>query len=136
MPDVITLSKESIKGHEGLSLKVYRCPAGKNTIGFGRNVDDKGISPKEAEYLLENDIVECLQDLANFSWWHNLSEHQQAALIDLRFNLGPARFRTFKQMIKALEMGDYTEAAYQVLHSQYHDQVGKRAEHIAGWLTQ
>ena len=33
--------------HEGLRLGVYRCPAGKLTIGFGRNLEDKGIISKK-----------------------------------------------------------------------------------------
>ncbi|WP_413910534.1 glycoside hydrolase family protein [Desulfobacula sp.] len=28
--------------HEGLRLKPYHCPAGKLTIGVGRNLEDKG----------------------------------------------------------------------------------------------
>jgi len=30
---------------EALRLKPYRCTAGKLTIGVGRNLDDRGISP-------------------------------------------------------------------------------------------
>ena len=134
--NVITLAKQSLKNHEGEVLKAYKCTAGKTTVGYGRNLDDKGISQKEAEYLLDNDIVECIQDLATFSYWNKLTEHQQAALIDLRFNLGAAGYRSFKIMGKALEMGDYTEAAYQLMHSKYADQVGQRADDIAEWLQQ
>jgi lysozyme len=86
-------------------------------------------------YLLENDIVECVQDLRTFSYWPKLSDTQQAGLVNLRFNLGPAGYRTFKMMGKALEIGDYTEAAYQILNSKYHDQVGKRAEDVAKMVT-
>jgi len=133
--DVISLAKQSIKQHEGEMLKAYKCTANKTSIGYGRNLDDKGISLREAEYLLDNDIVECIQDLATFSYWNNLSEYQQAALIDFRYNVGAGTYRKFKMMGKALEMGDYTEAAFQLLHSKYHDDVGKRAEHLAEWLT-
>ena len=41
--------------HEGLRLKPYHCPAGKLTIGVGRNLEDKGITEKEAILLLEYD---------------------------------------------------------------------------------
>ena len=34
--------------HEGLEQKVYRCTAGKLTIGVGRNLEDKGITEEEA----------------------------------------------------------------------------------------
>ncbi|MBP5593653.1 MAG: hypothetical protein J6X75_05780, partial [Clostridia bacterium] len=40
---------------EGLRLKPYRCPAGKLTIGYGRNIEDMGISETEAEMLFDND---------------------------------------------------------------------------------
>lgn len=127
----VDLARASLKTDEGLRLKVYRCTADKNSIGYGRNLDDKGITLEEAELMLDNDIAECVQDLATFHWWNNLTDVRQAALINLRFNLGPARFRGFKMMIKALEMGDYTEAAYQVMNSNYAKQVGRRAERVA-----
>lgn len=130
----IDLARDALKKHEGYRKFSYQCTAGRTTVAYGRNVQDKGISLSEAELLLDNDIAECIQDLATFSYWNNLSPYQQAALIDLRFCLGPARFRSFQMMRKALEIGDYTEASYQVLHSKYHDQVGKRAEDIAAWL--
>ena len=133
--DAITLAKDSLKKHEGFRGKPYLCTAGKTTIGYGRNLDANPLTEREAMFLLENDIVECLNDLKTRSYWPNLSNYQQAALIDLRFNLGAAGFASFKMMGKALEMGDYTEAAYQVLNSKYHDQVGKRAEDVAKWLT-
>jgi lysozyme len=56
------LTDQLIK-HEGLRLKPYHCPAGKLTIGVGRNLEDKGITEEEAVMLLENDIQECLKDL-------------------------------------------------------------------------
>lgn len=132
--DVITLAKDSLKRHEGFRGKPYLCTAGKTTIGYGRNLDANPMTEREAMFLLENDIVDCLTDLKTRSYWTGLSAYQQAALIDLRFNLGAAGFASFKKMGKALEMGDYTEAAYQILHSKYHDQVGKRAENVAAWL--
>ena len=55
--------KDQLIQHEGLKLKPYQCPAGRLTIGVGRNLEDKGITEKEAVMLLENDIQECLEDL-------------------------------------------------------------------------
>ena len=46
--------------HEGLRLTPYRCPAGRLTIGVGRNLEEKGISEQEAMVLLENDNKACL----------------------------------------------------------------------------
>ncbi len=55
--------KEQLVRHEGLGLKPYRCPAGKLTIGYGRNLDDTGISKAEAYELLSNDIRCCEEQL-------------------------------------------------------------------------
>ena len=33
-----------LKRHEGVRLKPYRCPAGRLTLGVGRNLDDCGIT--------------------------------------------------------------------------------------------
>ena len=41
-----------IKKHEGLRLFPYKCSVGKLTIGYGRNIEDTGISKEEAETLL------------------------------------------------------------------------------------
>jgi lysozyme len=53
--------QEQLVRHEGLRLKPYRCTAGKLTIGIGRNLDDRGISQKEAYAMLERDIKDCKQ---------------------------------------------------------------------------
>jgi hypothetical protein len=39
--------------HEGIRLKPYLCPSGKLTIGVCRNLEDRGITEKEAVMLLE-----------------------------------------------------------------------------------
>ncbi|MFD2234837.1 glycoside hydrolase family protein, partial [Phaeospirillum tilakii] len=54
--DPATLRADLIRD-ESLRLKPYRCPAGKLTIGIGRNLDDVGISREEAETLLDHDIA-------------------------------------------------------------------------------
>lgn len=51
--------KEQLVKHESLRLKPYRCPAGKLTIGYGRNLDDNGITKAEAYELLSNHIRSC-----------------------------------------------------------------------------
>lgn len=131
MSDVIHIAKASLRTHEGLRLKAYRCTADKTTIGYGRNLDDKGISKDEAEQFLDTDIAECIQDLSTFPYWNNLNDRRQAALIDLRFCLGPNRYRQFVKMEAALNAGDYEEAADQILDSRFAQQTGHRASDLA-----
>ena len=54
---------ESLKQHEGIALKPYKCTAGKITLGCGRNLDDNGISHEEAMFMLQNDIEKCIKEL-------------------------------------------------------------------------
>ncbi|MEJ2656239.1 MAG: glycoside hydrolase family protein [Desulfobacterales bacterium] len=115
--------------HEGLEKKVYRCPAGKLSVGVGRNLEDKGITEEEALFLLRNDIAECEDDLRSiFTEYDALDEYRKRVLIDMRFNLGPSGFRQFKKMIAAVKKKDFRRAAEEMKDSKWYWQVGKRAE--------
>jgi lysozyme len=109
--------------HEGLRLRPYVDTVGKLTIGVGRNLTDKGLSKPEALHLLENDIHECIADLASAPWLERLDAVRQRAMLDLRFNLGPTRFRLFKQMLRALDDLRYGDAADALLASKWATQV-------------
>ena len=128
------LTDQLIK-HEGLRLKPYLCPAGKLTIGIGRNLEDKGITEKEAVMLLENDIQECIQDLKTlFQAFDQLPESVQRVLVDMRFNLGPSRFRHFKKMIVAVKNQDFIQAAAEMKDSRWYAQVGQRARTLVDMM--
>ncbi|MEC9346044.1 MAG: lysozyme [Pseudomonadota bacterium] len=120
--------------HEGLRLKPYRCPAGKLTIGCGRNLEDVGISRDEAMDLLCNDIAIHQAEMERFPWFAGLSGQRKNALIDMHFNLGDPAFRGFKRMIAALAAGDYNAAADEMLASAWARQVGARATELADMM--
>ena len=121
-----------LKRDEGLRLKPYICSAGKTTIGYGRNLDDVGITVREAEILLENDIARAIADLDRaLPWWHDLPESWQRGLLNMAFNLGLTRLLGFKKMLAALEAGDGERAALEALDSVWSGQVGERAQRIA-----
>lgn len=109
--------KDRTKRHEGFRAKPYRCSSGILTIGWGTNIDD-GIDREEAEYLLEHRLFLAVQDLAGFRWFESLSPVRQRALIDVRYQLGPSRFRGFVNMLAALERGDMDAAADELLDSK------------------
>lgn len=131
--DYMRIAKKLIKKHEGLRLKPYRCPAGKLTIGYGRNLDDVGISEGEAEVLLTNDISRAIgeaQILAGHAWV-DLSDNRKAVLVDMVFNLGLTRLSKFYKFLAALREGDYATAAKEMLNSKWAKQVGRRAITLA-----
>lgn len=111
--------RELITRHESYRRHPYRCSAGKLTIGIGRNLEDVGIDLEEARYLLDRDIRAAELDLCTFPWFESLSRVRRDALIDMRFQLGPVRFRGFKKMIAALAAGDYDRAEAEALDSKY-----------------
>jgi len=122
---------ENLKRHEGLRLKPYLCSEGKITIGFGRNLEDMGISEKEAEMLLMSDIQRCYQELDVFSWFHDLDQVRQEAMVNMLFNLGLPTFLEFKRTLKFMAEGAYSQAAEEMLDSKWARQVGDRATELA-----
>jgi lysozyme len=116
---------------EDLRLKPYVCPAGKTTIGVGRNLDDRGISSEEADLMFRNDLREAINQATRYKWFGTLSDARQEVVVNMLFNLGPARFGGFRNMIKALEQADYALAADEMRASRWFRQVGKRAVRLA-----
>lgn len=131
----IGLAAELIKKHEGLKLKPYKCPAGKMTIGYGRNLEDNGISEYEAEVLLHDDIQTCYAQCIKLACWNKLSEVRQAVLLDMCYNLGITRLKQFKKMLAALEVGAYNRAAAEMLDSAWARQVKTRATELAELMS-
>jgi lysozyme len=108
---------------------VYQCTAKKWTLGYGRNVQDRGISESEARYLLENDINECMSDLETiFPNWFDLPYNRKMVLVDMRFQLGATGFRGFKRLIEAIRTGDIAKAIQSIKESLYYKQVKNRAD--------
>lgn len=123
---------EQLKRHEGLRLNPYKCTAGKLTIGYGRNLEDKGISEHEAELMLASDIHEVQDELfKRLPVYSKLNPARKGALTNMGFNLGVTGLLKFKKMISALESGDYNLAAAEMLDSRWASQVGQRSKELA-----
>ena len=128
--------KEWIKKCEALELHPYTDTVGKLTIGYGRNLEDNGISAEEADYLFNNDFARCQRELAECAWYQGQPEGVQAALINMCFNLGLPRLKGFKRMIAALLAKNYTLVAQEALNSKWATQVGQRAKDVAVMLRE
>lgn len=123
-----------VKIHESLRLKPYRCTAGKLTIGYGRNLDDVGLSNEEAEYLLLHDLENAEREASKLDCYKKLSQNRRDILIEMVFNLGYPRLCGFKKMIQALDRGDYNGAANEMLDSKWARDVGERARTLAYFM--
>lgn len=123
--------KQWIRSCEYYRKKPYLDTQGKLTIGYGRNIQDNGISVEEAEFLLKNDIKRSEEELNKFHWYRSQPDNVKKALINMNFNLGITRLLSFKKMINALMENNYTKAAEEALNSNWAKQVGNRAKDIA-----
>jgi lysozyme len=123
--------RAALSRDEGRRAKVYRDSLGIETIGVGRNLRDKGLSEAEIDLLLDNDIAEIASDLTvYFPWFAHLDEVRQHVVLNMRFQLGPSRFRGFRQMLAALDRGDYQSAADSMQASKWATQVPTRATRL------
>jgi len=126
--------KDHIKEYEGLSNVLYKCTSHKLSIGYGRNLEDVGISKDEAEYLLKNDIDIALDEVSEHFDMPNLPEPAQIVLVDMCFNMGISRLLNFRNMIKAIEQDEWDKAADELLDSKYAAQTKRRARMNASLL--
>lgn len=128
----MSILSEMLIKHEALRLKPYTDTVGKLTIGVGRNLDDKGISQEEAMMMLNNDIVETKEAVfKTLPWAMKLDEPRQAVILSMAFNMGLNGLLGFKQMLLAVETGNYPSAALHMLNSKWAVQVGNRATYLA-----
>ena len=125
----------SLKAHikwaeaaQGPELFPYRDTVGKLTIGYGRNLDDVGITAAEAGVLLDTDIQRTLGDCENLPYWENLDPVRKIVIADMVYNLGFARFRGFKRFHAAMMKRDYSLAAHEMKDSRWYNQVRRRAK--------
>lgn len=113
----------------------YKCPAGKLTIGFGRNIEDNGITDAEARTLLRNDILTAESELRTaFPWFDGLDEVRQGVLVNMAFNMGTPKLKGFKKTLAYIEAGKYKEAAAEMLDSAWARQVKGRAAELASQM--
>jgi len=144
---------EKLISHEGLRLEVYQDTLGINTIGIGRNLDDRGITKDEldwmdyptiehvysdgiteadAVYLAQNDVQIVEEELlAAHPCVENLDAVRQLVLVDMAFNMGVPRLCKFKNMWNAIHEGNFEAAAKEMLDSRWATQVKGRATKLA-----
>ena len=138
---------------EGLRLQVYKDTLGIDTIGIGRNLEDRGISKEEldwmdipsidhvyewgiteadAVYLATNDVQIVEEELVRaHPCVDRLDSVRQLILIDMAFHMGVPRLCKFKKMWAAVEAEDFPTAAKEMLDSRWAKQVKGRATKLA-----
>ena len=123
------------KDFEGFRARPYRCSAGKLTIGYGRNLEDVGITKEEADLLFINDYYNaknCLKSLltSNGIKYEDVHKDVFYALTDMMFNLGYDRMSKFKKLLYELKKGSYEGVAREMKNSLWYTQVGDRSKKL------
>lgn len=108
-----------IRKFEGLRLKVYRCPAGVPTIGYGHTGKEvtmamAPISEPVAEAWMQQDAAVFVMAASMQSPVLWFDESKQAAIADFCFNLGMTRYKasTLKRKVNA---GDWEGAQEEIV---------------------
>lgn len=109
-----------IRKFEGFSAKVYRCPAGVLTIGYGSTRDTDGtpicasqpdITEAQASALMQATLV-TYEDAVNRYVTAYINQNQFDALVDFAYNAGAQNLRT-STLLRLLNAKDYEGAANQ-----------------------
>jgi lysozyme len=132
---LITKTTNQLKRHEGFVSHAYKDSLGYLTIGYGRLIDKAkggGITEPEAEYLLANDINKVYDALTRYlPYFQTLTQPRQAVLLNMAFQMGTHGLMQFKNTLRLIENGDYSDAADNMLQSLWAQQTPNRAHEMA-----
>lgn len=124
-----------LRQEEGAVPHAYQDHLGYWTIGVGRLIDRRksgGLSPDEIDFLLANDVARCKREVfAALPWARELNEPRQAVLIGMAFQMGTAGLLGFKNTLRHVEAGRWTQAATGMLASKWANQTPGRAARMA-----
>ena len=139
-------AKGMVKEHEGLRLDAYKDSKGFLTVGYGHLID-KGSPPdiqalqegatitkERAEKLFEQDYKEHADAAKKIPGYGKADEKQQAALIDLTFNMGPDWHTDFPKFTAAFKAGNYELAGAELENSKWYGDVARRAPTIVSLI--
>jgi len=129
------IQQEGTGPRKGPRFLPYLDTVGKVTIGYGRNLDDKGISPETALSFFNEDIADAIEDVRHVcSIYDALSRPRQLVMVSLAFNLGRIRLGKFVRFLGALHREAWDEAADELLDSAAATQAPVRYQHLAAML--
>lgn len=134
--------KEDLVKHEGCKTSVYLCSEGIPTAGIGHmlleadglEVGDEVLMETVLEWF-DEDYNEAVNDcVALLPSFESLPDQVKRVLVNMAFNLGRSRLGKFKKMLAAVEAGEWTEAANQMVDSRWYNQVGNRSIELENWM--
>jgi lysozyme len=134
--------KEDLVKHEGCKTEVYLCSEGIPTAGIGHmllGVDGLEVGdsvPMEAvlewfDVDYKEAVTDCCAIFLNFA---SLPDQVKRVLVNMAFNLGRHRLSKFKNMVTAVNEGNWAKAADEMVDSRWYNQVGNRSVELENWM--
>ena len=138
--------RNQLKIDEGVKYEIYLDHLGLPTCGIGHLIIEGDLEhgesvgtpvPEERVNTLFdidfNTMVKECEVLFDDNW-ESYPEEVQEILVNMCFNLGRTRLAGFKNFRKALDAGDWAEAAVEGRDSRWYRQVGNRSERLMSRL--
>ena len=134
--------KLDLTKHEGCKTEVYLCSEGIPTAGIGHALYADEEMPVGTDVDMEQvlawfkeDVDEAVADCcALFLNFASLPDQVQRVLVNMAFNLGRSRLGKFKNMITAVNEGNWQKAADEMVDSRWYNQVGNRSIELENWM--
>jgi lysozyme len=140
-PNLIEQIKEDLVRHEGYVTEIYLDSENLPTFGIGHLVTENDMeytwpvgTPVTDERILQVFHDDCNAACTDASaLFLNFNSHPtdvQRVLVNMAFNLGRSRLGKFKNMITAVNEGNYSKAADEMVDSKWYRQVKRRGEEL------
>ena len=117
--DANKIAFDLIAKNEGFRSNVYKCTAGKETIGYGftakQYVSKKFMSKAEADKILETYVDACLKAVDGLDIKVHLTDNQRAVLADMIYHFGSGAINNAKDLLNAINSGDATRVKSQLM---------------------
>lgn len=104
-----------VRKYEDFDGHPRMCKDGFVRLGYGRNIDDKGITVGEANLMLENDLSIINYALNSFGWYRDIPNLVQGAIIHLCYIMTMDKVLSMDNFIDCLKKLDYAGAAKAIL---------------------
>lgn len=144
---MISNIRDQLARDEGRRLQPYQDDEGWWTIGIGHNLGTKdwnelpphfqdGITDEECDTLFNADLAHACHLLDVYvPWWDQLDGQTGArsgVLINMAFNMGPAKLATFHTFLRLMKARDWNGAADDLRnHTLVYKQLPVRYERLA-----